>query len=407
MHYIRLLRAPKLLYSSGKKDAWTVNVLLTITTDLGDAFLVPDEPVKIKINIGRGQPTIKEKSKRCNTFGEKVLKWTAGMRVLKADIAVQHEPNPRLPHVSTGEGPLCVYIWAPSGLSAETAADVSMAGFEGDTGRIVSLWADAHVPGSEAPTTCRRRLRLAERGSDAYVEVEEDLGESIARHVWDAGIMSVSRLWLLTEGDPSVSAGHPLNMSTLESMLLGEDTINILELGCGVGILGIGLARILSRDDHGGTQKTILMTDLPEAEERASANIDRLATTSAISIRPEYENLDWDDGKLGSFGPLVQSRSWDLVVLSDCTYNVDALPALIDTWTAIHKQNVAKQPDHDHPSTTRVLVAMKVRHSDESRLWELVKEVGWAIAEEAVMPLPMLGGEAQEIFLYLFENQTQ
>ncbi|KAF6826286.1 upf0665 family protein c [Colletotrichum plurivorum] len=405
MHYIRFLRAPKLTFQGDRKNAWSLNVVLTVTTDLGDSFLAHDEPVKIKVSFGWEQPLSAGKSKPMRLAGEKTLRWASGMRVLKADIPAQHlESKSRLPQPGADEGPLRVYAWAGSGVSAETAANVSMAGFNDEAGRIMPLWTDIQTPGSVAPTTCLRRLRLGDRSPGALIEVEEDIGESIARHLWDAGIMVVSRLWLLSDGDPGLCAGHPLAMNTLEYLLLGSDAVNILELGCGVGIFGIGLARMLSRE--GGSDKsTILMTDLPEAEERAGANIDRLATTGAPSIRPEYENLDWDDGRQGDFGPQVGSRFWDLVVLSDCTYNADALPALIDTWTAIHKQNVSKRPGAE--VTTRVLVAMKVRHADESRLWELVKEDGWAVAEQAVMPLPMLGGEPQEIFLHLFENKNQ
>ncbi|KAL0934125.1 upf0665 family protein c [Colletotrichum truncatum] len=405
MHYIRLLRAPKLTFQKekGKKHPWSLNIVLTVTTDLGDSFLVPDEPVKIKVVLGWELPR-SEDANSMKLAGEKTLQWTSGMRVLKADFPAIHlEPTSTLP---AGETPLRVWITAGPRQYAGTAETIAMAGFNNtEDGKIVPLWANVEVPGSEAPTTCLRRIRLGRR-QRPFIEVEEDIGESIARHVWDAGMMVVSRLWLLCEGDSSISAGHPLSMTTLQSLLVSEDTVNILELGCGVGIFGIGLARMLSQRHDSSKKGRIVMTDLPEAEERACTNINILDKMGIPSIRPEYENLDWDDGRDGDFGPLVKDTFWDLVVLSDCTYNADALPALIDTWTAIHKQNVALRPKTEQVAT-RVLVAMKVRHSDEDRLWQLVEENGWAVTEQTVMPLLMLGGEPQEIFLYLFENKKR
>uniref|UniRef100_L2G0S9 Upf0665 family protein c n=1 Tax=Colletotrichum fructicola (strain Nara gc5) TaxID=1213859 RepID=L2G0S9_COLFN len=382
MHYIRLLRAPKLTFQEGKKNPWSLNLVLTVTTDLGDSFLAHDEPVKIKVALGWENPrSAKQKPAPMTLAGEKTLQWTSGMRVLKADFPAQHlKPERNLP---SGETPLRVYIAAGSGLSAETAADVAMTGFNGEEGKIVPLWANVDVPtqgykaygdSPGAPTTCFRRLRL---GSEhhPYIVVEEDIGESIAR--------------------------HPLGMRTLKSLLFGNKPVNILELGCGVGIFGLGLARMLGRETI-SRKGRLVITDLSEAEERVLSNIE---LSRSNHTEPQFEELDWDEGRDGSFGPLVEDTHWDLIVLSDCTYNADALPSLIDTWSAIHKQNNAMA--EDRPVVTRVLVAMKVRHADEDRLWELVKNDGWAVTEKAAMPLPMLGGEPQEIFLYLFENRRR
>ncbi|KAF9878111.1 hypothetical protein CkaCkLH20_04149 [Colletotrichum karsti] len=413
MHYIRLLRAPKLTYQKEKKNPWSLNVVLTVTTDLGDSFLAHDEPVPIKIKLGWEHPPGKcQKQKPMTLAGEKLLQWTSGMRIMKADFPAQH-----LKPEFNCETPLRVHIEAGSGRSAETAADIAMAGLNGEEGKIVPLWADVDVPvtwpiGSNkesprAPTTCFRRLRL---GSEPLpcIEVEEDIGESIARHVWDAGMVVVSRLWLLCNGDSGLAAGHPLAMRTLQSLLLDNKPLNILELGCGVGIFGIGLTHMIRREGGlgYGPKVDIVMTDLPEAEERVLSNLDIMARTSGSRIEPRFEDLDWDYGRDMGFGRSVEAEFWDLVVLSDCTYNVDALPALIDTWTAIHKQNNAMK-ERTEEVVTRVLVAMKVRHADEDRLWELIKKDGWTVAEQAAIPLPMLGGEPQEILLYLFENRRK
>ncbi|OLN97961.1 UPF0665 family protein C23C4.06c [Colletotrichum chlorophyti] len=404
MHYIRLLRAPKLTYQGDKKYPWTLNVVLTVTTDLGDSFLVDDEPVKLKVTAGWEQRTVDKNQEPMKVAAEKVLRWSPGMRVLKADIPAQHLAGQSFVP-NTASGPMRVLIRAAGSKTGELAADIALAGAGGSCGKIMPLWADVHTPASaDVPTTCVRRILRSQDMSEPYIEIEEDIGESIARHIWDAGLVAVSRLWLLNGKHSNSTDEHPISMSNFHALLFDRGPINILELGCGVGILGIGLAQMMAREK--GTLEepgTILMTDLPEAEERASANIDRLARVGTAPIRPEYENLDWDDGREGNFGPLVKSRFWHLVILSDCTYNVDALPALVDTWTAIHKQNLSKSPDGK--ARTRVAVAMKKRHSDEERLWQLVGEEGWSLDEESVTELPVLGEENQRIFLYLFESQ--
>ncbi|KAK6210947.1 hypothetical protein QIS74_10211 [Colletotrichum tabaci] len=416
MHYIRLLRAPKLSYEKGRKHPWSLNIVLSVTTDLGDSFLSPDDNEPVKINITAGWE--KSSGQHEHTTGsmvlaaEKTMSWTPGMRVLKTDVPVQHLAGPSLSSPGPGSGPLRVLVRAGGSKSAELATGVALAGFEGDCGKIMPVWADVQMPGSdEAPTTCVRRLGHGERKSEPFVEIEEDIGESIARHIWDAGLMAVSRVWLANDAEAHGAERHHWRMDAFHGLLFRGGPLNILELGCGVGILGNGLAQAMTRTDPEGASN-ILMTDLPEAEQRAKANIARLARAGTASIRPEYENLDWDDGRRGDLGALVKARSWHLVVMSDCTYNVDVLPSLINTWTAIHVHNLSLHSpdsggDPTPPPTTYVYVAWKKRHPDENEFWHLVEDAGWILREEDIVDLPVLGGETERIFSYLFETRSQ
>ncbi|KAK1954656.1 hypothetical protein LY78DRAFT_441564 [Colletotrichum sublineola] len=407
MHYIRLLRAPKLTFEKGRKHPWSLNVVLTVTTDLGDSFLNPDDHEPVKLKVGAGWEQLSKGAKGDSMFmaAEKVLSWTPGMRVLKADIPAQYLTTSSLPN--SGLGPLRVHIRASGIQSAEKAIDVVFAGFQGDCGKIVPVWADVQTPDhSEAPTTCVRRLAHGDRDSEPFIEIEEDIGESIARHIWDAGMMAISRVWLVNDRDAINAAKHPWHMKRLHGLLFGGEPLNILELGCGVGILGNGLAQIMTREEPEG-KSSILMTDLPEAEQRARANIARLAAAGTASIRPEYEDLDWDDGRKGELGPLVSARAWDLIVMSDCTYNVDVLPSLINTWTAVHVHNISRSGPRSSPVRTYVYVAWKKRHPDENEFWDLVDDAGWVLREEDAVDLPVLGGETEKIFSYLFETRSQ
>ncbi|GKT94056.1 UPF0665 family protein C [Colletotrichum tofieldiae] len=405
MHYIRLLRAPKLTYEKGRKHPWSLNVVLSVTTDLGDSFLNPDDngPIKLKVSAGWEQPSKQQTAESMILAAEKSLRWTPGMRVLKADIPAQHLTAASLPN--PGPGPLRVFIRAGASRSAELATSVALAGFQGDCGKVMPVWADVQTPDSdEAPTTCLRRLAHGDRKSEPFIEIEEDIGESIARHIWDAGLVAVSRVWLVNDRKSHNAARHPWHMDEFHGLLFRRGPLNILELGCGVGILGNGLAQIMTREDPEG-KSSILMTDLPEAEQRATANIAHLARAGTASIHPEYENLDWDDGRKGQLGPLVRAKTWDLIVMSDCTYNVDVLPSLINTWTAVHVHNLSKSPLGS--AQTHVYVAWKKRHPDENEFWNLVDDAGWILQEEDVVDLPVLGDETQKIFSYLFETHSR
>ncbi len=50
----------------------------------------------------------------------------------------------------------------------------------------------------------------------------------------------------------------------------------------------------------------------------------------------------------------------------------------------------------------RVVVAMKVRHESEMVFFGLMEEGGFVVKEKGVVPLPVLGGEDEEIEIFVF-----
>ncbi|KAI0116159.1 putative methyltransferase-domain-containing protein [Hypoxylon sp. NC0597] len=330
MHYIRLLRPAKFDASDRRRPI--ISLLLVVTTDLGDSFLYPDEPIELVIaaDDAAGQSVILKT--------DHPSRWAAGMRGVCSPISV------RALQLNTGSQP----------------------------------------------------------DDELNLDLEEDIGESIARHIWDAGIVTASFLADSCHSSESIRKVLPIE----------RDTFSILELGSGVGILGITLARILERAAlvQGRTlrEATVLLTDLPEAEERARSNISiaekalSLMRTSGAAVTLRYEDLDWDEGKHGRFGPLTSARPWDLVVLSDCTYNVDSLPALVGTLSALHAANL-KYPDV-HSARTSVILATKPRHSSEQALFELLKTNEWKYSVLKSIRLPKLGEEDEQVDIYLLEK---
>lgn len=397
MHYIKFLRPP--LVEQGRVSS-SLKIVLAITTDLGDSFLSPRKPVKLAV-IG----AYTERRDGCNQLipidlahGSALTEWKSGMRVLKFEV-----PLPQQPVETIQIRP------ANRELTALSTADI----LEGKQGLIMAAYADISRSSDAAPaeaSACFRSLRLptGQGGANQTVQVEEDLGESIARHIWDGGVAAVSLIAEICSGSTSQSRTPALPL--LHSILRPQHRkpLNILELGCGIGTLGIGMARILSMCPD-GPRTTILMTDLPEAEERARANIARQAerlTEAPTALALDFEPLDWDDGKRGELGEKARSRAWDLVVLCDCTYNTDTLQPLVKTLSAVYSHSAQRELQSPHaggPSKTKVLLATKPRHSSEKIVFDLMAADGWAVREQAVLPLPVLDGEAQSVEVYLFE----
>jgi len=79
--------------------------------------------------------------------------------------------------------------------------------------------------------------------------------------------------------------------------------------------------------------------------------------------------------------------------VADCTYNPDVVPDLVATLGRVAEGN----------RDVLVLLAMKVRHESEAVFFEIMGREGWKIGEKAVLGLGVLGGEAEEIEVYVFK----
>ncbi|KAK4238340.1 putative methyltransferase-domain-containing protein [Achaetomium macrosporum] len=384
MHYIRFCRPPEVQTS---KSRASIKLVLTITTDLSDSSLAPRNPVQLAVI---GAYTVNQDGKDqlvpvSLTQSNSPPTWRAGMRVLKLDL-----PLPSLPIETIQVRPLSRQ------LTALSTTDV----LPGAQGLIMAVFADMPQPRSTVPpSVCFRSLRLSanEMAAAQTLQIEEDLGESIARHIWDSGIVMVSLFADLCLESTARDGGKPLRL--FRGILERPDRpLNILELGCGVGVVGIGMARIMSLRPSGQAPH-VLMTDLLEAEGKARANIARQAASFGEGpLNLDFEPLDWHDGEKGTFGEKAASRAWDLVVLCDCTYNTDTLPPLVKTLSALHSHAAR----HASAVKTEVLVATKPRHSSERVFFDLMSADGWVTREQTVLPLPLLDGECQRVEVYLF-----
>lgn len=141
-------------------------------------------------------------------------------------------------------------------------------------------------------------------------------------------------------------------------------TLNVLELGSGCGIVGKALA--LTRPNcH------VILTDLPDAMDLIQDNIadSQLASGSRLSSMI----LDWDQ----DLPAAVMSQQLDLILVCDCTYNTDSIPALVRTLAAL----IARSP------AATIVVANKIRHDSELSFFHQVRDVGLAEVEEMTIPV--------------------
>jgi len=160
--------------------------------------------------------------------------------------------------------------------------------------------------------------------------------------------------------------------------------LSVIELGCGCGMVGIGLAQSVP-------DCNVILTDMPEAEEIATRNISCM--NPAKSSNADFEPLDWEF-------PLPQSirnRVFDMILVSECTYNSDTIPALVQTLSALNKRS----------PMASVLVSTKVRHSSESMFFELMQKADFVKANHTQLSLPKDESSQEDpevVHIYVFHN---
>ena len=176
--------------------------------------------------------------------------------------------------------------------------------------------------------------------------------------------------------------GLPLVEESISSAAFKK--LNIVELGSGCGIVGISLAQTIPDCD-------VLLTDLPEAKEIAERNIAQM--NSAMGSKARFIELDWEQPL-----PLsVQTKTFDLIVVADCTYNPDSHEALVRTLQAL----VGKAPK------SVVLLSMKVRHETELSFFELMAKANFVEKPPVKLLLPEVGNDPETVLVYVFHHRDR
>ena len=145
--------------------------------------------------------------------------------------------------------------------------------------------------------------------------------------------------------------------------------VKAIELGAGCGTVGIAFAQLF-------TNVSVLLTDLPDAMEVMQRNVQAAKPAAGSVLEPQV--LDWEGDQIEQ----LSQCSFDLVLVSECTYNTDSIPSLIRVIVRLLNNG----PD------VRVILATKRRHADE-RIWEdMLLSEAVTKADHTVIPLPLVVG---------------
>ncbi|KAH9878490.1 hypothetical protein IAQ61_001762 [Plenodomus lingam] len=336
MRYVRFLKTPRIVLADKTTSRpHDVLCLVTITSDLGDSFLAAHAQLSAELLA-------------CDSSdNEKLIvwssvQWTPGMRSLPI----------RLPLPKSG---VSTSLRLKVSTTPKSTCDEFQSLVSHHSNSIVSAWSAPFTVSVEAPRLAERRFQLA----STSLNVWEETGNSIARHLWDAGIL------LSCHMDQLLSVESELGQVLFPNRT--RSGLRVLELGTGCGIAGISLAQCLE-------DTVIIVTDLTEAREIVTRNLSHVKTAARSSI--EFQELDWDEALPASLNPTAMN--FDLVFAADCTYNADSSPAFVNTISRIV---------HESPSTV-VLVAMKMRHPSEVVFFELMAEAGFNRVSTISYPLP-------------------
>lgn len=336
----------------------SLKAVVTITTDLGETFYPHNVNLAASVRSAEHDGDI---------YLRRTIQWEAGMRSVPISFDLTR---------SGVEWPACLHVGIKQGERSEH--------FENwDKLKMVSVWSAEINPTKGLFQASRRVERRFIPISERPLVMLEDAGDSIARHLWDGSVALTAYI------DRTVSLQSSISLPLLEYVLVSATyrRLNVLELGCGCGIVGIALAQTIPDCD-------VLLTDLPEVTELVNDNIERM--NPAIASKVSFEPLDWEK----ELPAKMKNRTNDLVIVSECTYNTDTLQPLVSSLSAI----IARSPK------AVILVATKTRHDSEAAFFDMMKSAGFVGDSNTKVPLPGDPGQgyadwATDVGLHVYHGQ--
>jgi hypothetical protein len=340
-----------------EKNNTQLKAVITLTSDLGESFY-PENADLVA--------TIRETAHDGEVYLRRKLQWPAGARAMPISLDISHIDI---------EWPACLHI------GVKTAV-VKGPGF---LPAIVDAWSGELDPTKGQSDSGWRVERRFVPLSERPITIIEDAGDSIARHLWD-GSQALAQII-----DETISLGNNSTQLPLLEYVLVSATyrrLNVIELGCGCGTVGIALAQSIPDCD-------VLLTDLPEVDSLVAANIARL--NPAINSKVSFHSLDW----MAPLPQAVVARNHDLIIVSECTYNTDTLQPLVDTLKAL----ITRSPK------AVVVVSTKTRHDSEAAFFDLMKAAEFTQDGSMRMLLPGVPGSgyadwATDVGIHVFHGKN-
>lgn len=350
---VRFLKTPKVHVENGRV---LLKAVITVTTDIGETFFPEDLDLIA---------AVRESGKDGEVYLRRKIQWRAGAR--------SHHVTFDLTRIDM-EWPACVHV-------AVRATTAKAPGFLPPIADIWSGLLNAPKGHFDSGSRVERRYHSL---SERTVSLLEDSGDSIARHLWDGSQALAHYI------DQTISLQTPSSLPLLEYVLVSATyrRLTAIELGCGCGTVGISLAQSIPDCD-------VVLTDLPEVTELVQANMAR--SNPAINSRITFQPLDWER----AVPDRLQSRTHDLIIVSECTYNTDSLQPLVNTLISL----VSRSPK------AVIVVSTKTRHQSEAAFFDMMALAGFSQDGSVRVPLPGRPGDgyadyATDVGLHIYHGQN-
>lgn len=329
VHYIRFLSTPQV--SISQKRIIAISAPLAVTTDLGDAYLTHDVELLLRLVDTRSNTLL----------GQQKYPWKGGSRAVKTALQCDGKLMGRSVrvHVTTAE--------------TQKALD-SIA-----IPKILDVWSSTFSLGDKVRSEPLVARQIPLQGGSTLC-LWEETGDSIARHVWDAGLGFLSYFQSALENHPSLGSTKLHQLFEAK----GTGVVRVLELGAGCGTAGIALSQIL--DCH------TILTDLEDAMNILDTNIKHAAPVCRSPASASV--LDWGTEVGQDF-----KRTYDLILVSDCIYNPDSSVQLVQTLLQITRASEAL-----------IVVGFKRRHSGDDVFFEHMSQSNFEVLETRDVVLPHL-----------------
>ncbi|KAL9614287.1 MAG: hypothetical protein Q9167_001243 [Letrouitia subvulpina] len=330
VYYIRFLQPPRWKSDKTRRTPF-LSSLLTLTTDLGDDFYPGEVTIRATLVSETNPHAVEE------------VKWKPGCRCVRVNMEVNASR--------------CSW---PASL-AFAVNDLPLVNHLGhqDIPEFVNAWTAPFTLDDDPDPRMVRRFTLP---TGDVLNIYEENGDSIARHIWWA----MAHLPFLHD----FYSHHHLRLAP-------GRTHQILELGSGCGTVGIGVAQ-------SNAHCSVWVTDHPDAMETLSHNV--MHSSPMPCSKLNMEPLDWNcsDAELLTLLDSI-GGSVDLIIVSECIYNPDSIPALVNTIQRIVDNNTTGRLPKEIPS---IYMATKVRHPSEAVFFDLMAEAGFNITERVTTNLP-------------------
>lgn len=214
-------------------------------------------------------------------------------------------------------------------------------------------------PSRHSKREMRRKL------SCGLVEIEEEIGFELDKHIWDAAIPLIAKL--------QADEGSYLCRAFDRTIAQIAEEVVILELGAGTGILSIYLQQWFARMNSRGRGR-IFATDLESSLELIKSN--KRLNGLGEQDDPCVLHLDWFDPSASTEAVLKQAfaqrdkSTCFLIVASDCSYNADSY----EVFSSLLRTLLSTLARRSVPA--QVLISKKHRHEDEKQLWPALSRAG-------------------------------